>query len=580
MKLHELIAALEEDDSLQDNISEVYILPPQNEGAETDEDSDASDDEHTGNVNHFSKGILDNKCEFRITNDDDYDKEDLLPLSRLQNVTNNSSTNENGKRHKKNHWSNNIPIFSINKECTPKPPSAVALECENPMDFFQLFFDQDLLTHIVDQTNVYGQQKNNTLNFTIEELFVIIGALLLSGYAKYPNKRMFWNGTNDTPIILKNSMRLNRFENLIRHMHFNDNSNISGADKLYKLRPIIEKLNNNFRFHGALEESISVDESMIPYYGKHYAKQYIKGKPIRFGFKNWALCTSSGYLVAFEVYTGKSNAEKKFGLGGDTVLSLLQKSGIKPKAGYKIYFDNYFTSVRLLEHLSDMNICATGTIRENRTERCKFLTPKEWKQKDRGSYEFMANDHVMLVQWKDNKVVTVGTNFEDNSVTSTKRWCKEGKTQKNIPQPKVISSYNKGMGGVDKMDGHIAAYRSRIRQRKWYWPIFAYLLDTSVVNAWLLMKKIKPTDPNCVSLLAFRRYLAVSLLEKYGTKPSRGKNSLPKLVGPRFDNVGHIVQYSSTDRRCQVCKKKSNFICIKCDCGLHPKLCFENYHKK
>ena len=46
---------------------------------------------------------------------------------------------------------------------------------------------------------------------------------------------------------------------------------------------------------------------MIPYYGKHYAKQFIRGKPIRFGFKNWALCTSSGYMMAFDIYVGKQS---------------------------------------------------------------------------------------------------------------------------------------------------------------------------------------------------------------------------------------------------------------------------------
>ena len=28
-----------------------------------------------------------------------------------------------------------------------------------------------------------------------------------------------------------------------------------------------------------------MDEVMIPYYGRHSAKQYIRGKPIRYGFK-------------------------------------------------------------------------------------------------------------------------------------------------------------------------------------------------------------------------------------------------------------------------------------------------------
>ena len=41
---------------------------------------------------------------------------------------------------------------------------------------------------------------------------------------------------------------------------------------------------------------------MIPYYRKHYAKQFIWCKPICFGFKNWALYTSSRYMMAFDIY--------------------------------------------------------------------------------------------------------------------------------------------------------------------------------------------------------------------------------------------------------------------------------------
>jgi hypothetical protein len=56
------------------------------------------------------------------------------------------------------------------------------------------------------------------------------------------------------------------------------------------------------------------------------------------------------------------------------------------------------------------------------------------------------------------------------------------------------------MGGVDKLDALVAVYRTRIRQRKWYWPLVAYLLDVSVVNGWLLMKKIMPNDNHAKSL--------------------------------------------------------------------------------
>lgn len=199
---------------------------------------------------------------------------------------------------------------------------------------------------IVCQTNIYSQQKNIDLGFTRDELYVVLGTLLLSGYAKYPNKRMFWNSTSDVPTILKNSMRLNRFETLLHHIHFNNNLQIDRSDKLYKIRPIIDALNDRFRKHGGLEEHISIDESMIPYYGKHYAKQYIKGKPIRFGYKNWALCTNDGYMVSFDVYTGKSQnntEEGSFGLGSDIVLKLL-----KNQIFYQIT-DTKFTSIIILQ---------------------------------------------------------------------------------------------------------------------------------------------------------------------------------------------------------------------------------------
>ena len=302
--------------------------------------------------------------------------------------------------------------------------------------------------------------------------------------------------SDDVPLILQNGIRLHRFEQIIKSIHFNDNALLDKNDRLYKLRPLISTLNENFRKHGGLAENISIDESMIPYYGKHYAKQFIKGKPIRFGFKNWALCFSDGYMTSFEIYTGKSadTVENTFGIGGDVVMRLIKNCEIPSNKGHKMFFDNYFTSVKLVEHLTKKGYCATGTIRSNRTEKCPLISENEMQKSLRGCSDFKTteNEDVCLVRWKDNKVVTVVTNFDDIAVSSCSRWSKESKSKINIPQPKVYANYKKHMGGVDKMDQLVVAYRSRIRQRKWWWPIFSYLFDVSVVNAWLMMKKTTP----------------------------------------------------------------------------------------
>ena len=51
-------------------------------------------------------------------------------------------------------------------------------------------------------------------------------------------------------------------------------------------------------------KDLAIDEQMVPYFGRHSAKLFIRGKPIRFGYKNWVLASSDGYPYKFETYTG------------------------------------------------------------------------------------------------------------------------------------------------------------------------------------------------------------------------------------------------------------------------------------
>ncbi|KAJ8954928.1 hypothetical protein NQ314_006997 [Rhamnusium bicolor] len=77
-------------------------------------------------------------------------------------------------------------------------------------------------------------------------------------------------------------------------------------------------LNECFLSHAPLNEKLCIDESMVPYFGKHGANQYIKGKPIRYGYKIWPLCEKSRYLIQFDPYQGKqaNRRHMELGLGG------------------------------------------------------------------------------------------------------------------------------------------------------------------------------------------------------------------------------------------------------------------------
>ena len=194
--------------------------------------------------------------------------------------------------------------------------NAAVTSITEELELLKLFFSDDFVHFMVDQTNLDASQKNVTLDVTFDEMWVMFGEFLLSGYAKYPNKRLYWSEENDTP-ILAGAMQCNRFEVILRHIHFNDNTAIDKEDWLYNLRPLLNHFYlRNFWNQETLEDHLYIDELMIPYYGHPHAKQYIQGKPIRFGFKNWALCTSTGYMLAFNVYVKKQKKQWTNTFGG------------------------------------------------------------------------------------------------------------------------------------------------------------------------------------------------------------------------------------------------------------------------
>lgn len=106
------------------------------------------------------------------------------------------------------------------------------------------------------------------------------------------------------------------------YLHLDNN------DKLSKVRPYLDMLRDNCLDFAIWEKESSIDECMIPYYGRHSLKQFTRGKPIRFGYKVWCHNFRLGYLINFEVYQGAKGPcntyKEEFGLGGGVLLSFLE----------------------------------------------------------------------------------------------------------------------------------------------------------------------------------------------------------------------------------------------------------------
>ena len=144
---------------------------------------------------------------------------------------------------------------------------------------------------------------------------------------------------------------------------------------------------------------------------------------------------------------------------------------VLPKGlSYNIFFDNFFTSFRLLKHLNSNNIRATGTANKAKLTQCPIIAPKKLEKKERGYFEkaSSSDNSLIIVGWNDNRPVYLASNHIGTvPEANVRRWDKRLKDFIEVPQPYLFSEYNKGMGGVDRCDQNIAGYRIGIRGKKW-----------------------------------------------------------------------------------------------------------------
>lgn len=80
------------------------------------------------------------------------------------------------------------------------------------------------------------------------------------------------------------------------------------------------------------------------------------------------------------------------------------------------------------------------------------------------------------------------------------------------------------MGGVDLYNLQVLRYNMSIRSKKWWLPIFAWSLNSALVNSHLFYRGIMGVTTD---LLTFSRIVAQYLMQKFGTKPlSHGRKFL------------------------------------------------------
>lgn len=214
---------------------------------------------------------------------------------------------------------------------------------------------------IVEETNLYALQgmMPNWRTLTVSELKAYIGMLILMSIHNLPQVYLYWSSDKFFNVQeISSVMSFRRFQQITRCLHLNDNSKIPDKtspnfDRCYRVRPLMEMLNINFQKEYKPSSHVAVDESMILFKGRSAMKQYMPLKPkIKRGYKVWSIADSqTGYLCKFDLYQGRTERRPTdMGLGEHVVLSLTEDV---VAAGSQVFFDNFFSSTKLLQRLRE-----------------------------------------------------------------------------------------------------------------------------------------------------------------------------------------------------------------------------------
>ena len=76
-----------------------------------------------------------------------------------------------------------------------------------------------------------------------------------------------------------------------------------------------------------------------------------------------------------------------------------------------MFFDNFYTSIKLLKDLFVLGIGACGTILSNRRGfPQKLIDIKTYeKNSKRGDFRWVRDQEILTVQWRDNKTLSVAS---------------------------------------------------------------------------------------------------------------------------------------------------------------------------
>ena len=492
-------------------------------------------------------------------------------------------------------WSTNYSGTPPHPFRRSQPSLPIPDACTTPLDFFHLFCTETFVEHVVRFTNAYGEERavddeapratratataaaDSWQDTNVREIKALFGCLIYMGIVCLTDVHDYW--ARDTlQSFVADTFTRDRFLTLLRRLRFNTRSYAEAADRdpLHPFALLTQQILRANLLYFTPGRWVVVDEAMVGFKGRSYMIQHIATKAEDTGFKVWMLVDcESGFVVAFDIYTGVKRKAREENASANVVLKLAA-FGLK-QPHHVIVMDNYFSSVYLFRKLLQSKQYAIGTTQSKRKHFPKHLfKPCE----RRGEFQWRAHreeTQLTAYVWEDKKSVhflSSCTNPEAHAEVERR----EGAAVKKVTCPKVVPDYIQYMRGVDLFSQRRSYSKVGRKSRKYFYALIWYLVDVVIHNAYILWQT-KHNRKN-YNQKDFRKELMRQLV---GTYTGRHK-AASKLKRPH--DALHRIVHAERAGSCQQCRKKvgrgshnarSVWRCGDCDVFLCMPDCYNKH---
>jgi hypothetical protein len=500
--------------------------------------------------------------------------------------------------------------------CLPKHPyksntymicNLEIVEGSSMLEIFLKFLPESFWESVVK--NSCGTEN---LIFSLPDLYLFLAFCIYRGFNSKTPIDDFWNeNLRDHIPGVASIIDRSTFWKVSRNIHVSNRDQEDPDDRVAKVRPMYEILNQNSILACSPGRSVSLDEASPGYSGRSINVTATPNKKVSSALQSFSLNDpATGYCFQFE-YRFDKLANKS----NDNELTKTQNQVLRlchhlKKEHRVIVMDNFFNSPRMCDLLSEINLLCLGTWKSqygipHMLKQAKVTSKSQKLKILREKAPLFSLCRSYLENWKRVSCSPIaGLSFYDNNVVSmitTVDFSFENKISGGIRHKKkwqIQHDYNSTMNGVDIMDQMTSNFSTYIKSNKWWKRIFYWMLDVAIVNAYICFK----TKSEC-SHREFRRGLSELLIKRSTELNSKGRsrkiqktqsetvNFRTWKISPNNQRMNfrltgdHVVQYMEFPGRCSYChilkiQKRTFHRCQTCLKFLCEGDCYKNFHTK